>query len=242
MVARRVVALALLLCLPVLVRAQTEPESPEQPKPPPVNGFQFSVFAGAALNVFSGGYFAPGERNFLAEESSFNTPVGVSINIPVFADAALYLRAGWHPTQTVFFSGRKDSLKSIPAFGEIGDELTLRYALFHVDVLLRLIGRQDGERVFVGPSFNFVRSKRVRVTETEYASGVSYLIEEGELVGGESLRTSLVLGAEYAFVPLPDLYIIPSLQVDYSPQKLSTEHPIKAVFYKFLLTVAYQPF
>lgn len=242
--ARRTAALiaACVFIVPVLLRAQTEPESPTVPPPPLVNGWQISAFTGAALNVFSGGYFGVGDRTFVAEESSFNMPYGVSINIPVFSDASLYLRAGWHGTQTVFFSGRQDSLKSIQGYGDIGDELTLRYDLFHVDVLVRLIGRQDGERVFVGPSFNYVRSKRVRLIETEYQTGVSYMYEDGDLAGAASMRTSLVLGAEYAFVPLRNLYVIPSVQVDYSPQKLSTEHPIKAVFYKFLVTVAYQPF
>ncbi len=230
------------ICAVSSLTAQTEPESPALPPEKPVNGFQISVYSGVALNVFSGGYFAPGNRNFIAEESSFNTPVGAWMNIPVFDDIAIYLRAGWQGTQTVFFAGRQDSLRTAAGYGEIGDELTLRYGLFHLDVLLRLIGRQDGERVFVGPSFGWARSRNVRVTETEYGPGKTYLIEEGEFAGATEMRTSIVIGAEYAFIPIKNLYIIPSLQVDYSPQKISSEHPLKMIMYKFLLSVSWQLF
>ncbi|MDH7516449.1 MAG: hypothetical protein QHI48_11320 [Bacteroidota bacterium] len=234
-------AFACMLCAAPALRAQTEPEAPQRPRPKPVNGFQVSVYTGASLNVFSGGYFAPGDLTFLDVETSVNFPVGAWVNIPVTSDMALYIRGGWHGTETVFFSGRRDSLHTPPGgFGEIGDELTLTYGLFHIDVLARLIGRQDGERVFVGPSFGWVRTKRIRVTETEYGPKKTYLLEEGELSSAIAMRTSIVIGAEYAFMPVKNLYVIPSLQVDYSPQKISADHPMKAVWYKFLLSVSWQ--
>jgi hypothetical protein len=154
----------------------------------------------------------------------------------------LYIRAGWTPTQTSFFAGKYDSLRSAPAFGEIGDEFAFTYSMAQLDVLFRLIGKMDGERIIIGPSFGFVRKKHVRVVETEYLTGAQYLIEDGDIAGALATRVSVIIGAEYAWTPVKNLYLIPSLQVDYCPSAISTEQPMKSMMYKFLVSVAWQVF
>ena len=221
--------------------SQTEPEAPRPPEIPR-NGYQISFFSGVSYNVFSGQYDGGCPCEFVAEETSGNVPYGFALNIPLFFDAALYLRGGVQNTSTTFFMGRNDSLRSGTGTGNIGDELQLDYNLVHFDILLRLIGRQDGERVFVGPSFGFVRKKHVRLTETEYPTGAQYNLDDGDIEGGKSMRMSIIIGVEYAFVPLKNMYIIPSLQVDYTPQRISDVQLIRPTFYKFLVSVAYQIF
>ena len=235
-----------LLTLPGRLLAQTEPESPRYQEPLR-NGFQLSFYSGVSMNVFSGGYFTFCPKgscpiDFYAEDNSWSYPFGVAMNIPVFSDAALYLRAGWNSTKTTIGSGRIDSLYTQQTVGEILDELTLYYTLFQVDVLVRLIGRQDGERVFLGPSFGFPIHKRAYVTETELSTGHQFLIEDTDVEGAQKVRTSLILGVEYAFVPTNNLYIIPSFQIDYSAQKISETQPIRPLFYKFLVNISYQLF
>ena len=241
----RTVALALLaaaaLLLPSATRAQTEPESPVAPVVLR-NGLQLSFFTGPSLNVFTGGYRATDELNFVAQASSWSMPAGLALNIPLWSDAALYLRGGWMPTRTTFFLGKTDSLRSGLGVGEIGEDFTFSYSMFQFDVLFRLIGKMDGERVFVGPSFGFVREKKVRIIETEYPTGRQYLLEDTEISGALATRVSIVIGAEYAFTPFKDLYIIPSLQVDYGPSAISSEQPLKMIMYKFLVNIAWQVF
>ncbi|MDT8325354.1 MAG: hypothetical protein RRA94_14670 [Bacteroidota bacterium] len=126
--------------------------------------------------------------------------------------------------------------------------MTIDYDLLQFDFLLRLFGHIDGERVYLGPSFGFVREKHVRITDTELASGAVRLIEDGPLDIEHDLRVSFVIGAEYAFVPLRNLYVIPSLEVDYAFDKLVRERAgtpnfqLRPTFYKFYVTVAYQMF
>ena len=243
-------ALLILFCLlsfsPAMLRAQTEPESPKTQEPLR-NGFQLSFYTGVALNNFTGGYYTDCPRgnclvDFYLEDNSWSYPFGASMNIPVFSDAALYLRAGWNSTKTTISSGRVDSLYTQQAVGEILDELTLYYTLFQVDVLVRLIGKQDGERIFLGPSFGFPVYNRAYVSETELSTGRQFLIQDTDVEGAKKMRTSLILGVEYAFVPVRNLYIIPSFQIDYSAQKISDAQPIRPLFYKFLISVSYQLF
>jgi hypothetical protein len=236
----------LMLGLPTLVRAQNEPESPREVLPLR-NGFQLSFIAGLSMNVFSGGYFTQCPRgncpiDFYAEDNSYSIPLGVALNIPVFSDLAFYPRVGWNSTRITISSGRVDSLYTQESVGALLDELTLYYTLVQVDLLVRLIGRQDGERVYLGPSFGFPIRKHAYVAETELSTGKSFLLEDTDVEGARSMRTSLILGVEYAFVPLKNLYIIPSLQIDYSAQKISDRQPIRPLFYKFLLNVSYQLF
>jgi hypothetical protein len=230
------------LLLPAGLAAQNEPEAPQEPVKLH-NGFQISVYTGASYNTFSGGYSGNCPCDFVASEHSFNLPFGVALNIPVFEDASLYLRAGWQGTSTSFFTGRVDSLRSQSGgYGDIGSELRLDYTLFQVDILARLIGRQNGERVFFGLGLGAVREKHVHITDAEYATGAVYTVTDSLLAGARTLRTSFVIGAEYAFVPLADVYVIPSLQIDYGLENISEVQPLRPNFFKFLVTIAFQPF
>lgn len=249
-IARRLAAAArccalVLLCAAAstaVVQAQTEPEAPRAPEKL-MNGWQLSGWVGGSYNVFSGGYYDDESNiSFIADETSTSMPFGVSLNVPVFEDASLYLRAGWHRTETSFFTGRYDSLRSRTGQGEIGDELTVYYSMLTFDVLIRLIGRQDGERVYFGPSFGIVDTRRARVVETEYPTGAKYLFSDRDIESAHGVRRSFVIGAEYAFVPHKAIYIIPAIEIDYALQKLSTVQPLKPTFYKFLLSIAIQPF
>lgn len=206
------------------------------------NGWQLSGYIGASYNVFHGGYAADCPCEFLANSTSGSFPYGLSLNVPLNEEMALYVRAGMQTTSTLFTVGRVDSLRSQPVIGDLVDELTVDYSLFSIDILLRLIGKLDGERIFVGPSFGFVRKKTAKITETELQTGYRYTIENEDIEGARTLRTSIVIGAEYAFIPMRNLFIIPSVQVDYSPQKITDLQPLRPVFYKFVLNVAYQLF
>jgi hypothetical protein len=59
---------------------------------------------------------------------------------------------------------------------------------------------------------------------------------------------SFVIGAEYAFIPFRNFYVIPAIEVDYSfskIQQLRDENPsfsLRPTFYKVLVTFAYQMF
>lgn len=222
--------------------AQGEPEAPREIVKP-FNGYQIAFFTGLSYNVFSGSYDGNCSCEFLSNETSFNAPVGLSVNIPVFADASIYLRGSWQATRTEFFTGRTDSLRSLPGTtGDIGTDMELTYSMVQFDLLVRLIGKQDGERVFFGPSLGLVRQKRVRITDTEYETGTVYTVADGDYPSADAVRRSFVIGAEYAFIPLPGLYVIPSLQIDYALEKISDIQPLRPNFYKILVTVAYQLF
>jgi hypothetical protein len=236
------------LCIPAALLAQNEPESPVV-KEPPRNGFQLSFFGGVSMNVFTGGYFTNCPKgascpiDFYVNDVGWSFPYGVAMNIPLFSDAALYLRAGWNSTKVTISSGRLDTLYTIPNEpGELLDELYLHYTLFQFDLLLRLIGKQDGERIYLGPSFGYVLHKRAFVTETELATGRSFLLEDTDIQGAADMRLSLILGAEYAFMPFKNLYVIPAFEVDYAPKKISDDQPMRVVLYKLLLNVSYQLF
>lgn len=240
-------AIRLLPVLCALVSISPEVLGQAEPEAPPVpfvlrNGWQLSGYFGVSYNVFHGGYAADCPCEFLANATSGSYPYGLSLNVPINEELSLYLRAGMQTTSTLFTVGRVDSLRSQPVVGDLADELTVEYSLFSVDILLRLIGKLDGERIFVGPSFGFVRKKSAEITETELQTGYQYTIENGDIEGARTLRTSIVIGAEYAFIPTRNLFIIPSVQVDYSPQKITDLQPLRPVFYKFVLNVAYQLF
>lgn len=245
--ARLIVLAALLfLCAPRLA-AQTEPEAPRDPVKL-YNGYQFSVFGGGNLTYLNGDYAGLCPCEFVGDESSFNEFYGLSLNIPIHEDAALYLRLARNRTSTGWFTGRADSLRSVQDVGLVGSDLTFDYDVLSFDLLLRLYGRIDGERVYVGPSFGFVRDKHVRVTDTELSTGKIWLIEDDELDVEHSLRMSFIIGAEYGFVPLPNLFVIPAFEIDYSFAKIINDRPerpsfsIKPTFYRLYVTVAYQVF
>jgi hypothetical protein len=242
----------LLLCLAVTCMLQTslaqnEPEAPRRPEKI-YNGFQFSLFTGTSANVLKGGYIGTCPCEFVSSASSWGVPYGFSLNIPVGPDAALYLRAGVQNTATDFFSGRVDSLRSVKDASSIGSDLRITFNLVQLDFLLRLIGRQDGERVFFGLGVGYVQKKHVYLTDTEYQTGAVYTIENGELQDPRKMFTWFIIGGEYAFIPVKNLYVIPSLEIDYGLQKIlkeSTPRPtftMRPIFYKLLLTVSYQIF
>jgi hypothetical protein len=206
------------------------------------------VYGGLSAHVLSGGYLGGCPCDFVASGSGWSTPFGASLNIPVFSDAAIYLRLGLHQTTTDMFSGRFDSLRSARDAGSIGSDLRLQFDLVNFDVLLRLIGRQDGERVFTGLSFGFVRNTHVRLTDTEYGTGATYIIEDKALEEARNMYAFFVIGVEYAFIPLRNLYLIPSMEINYSLNKIMKDVPprptyaMRPIFYKILLTAAVQIF
>jgi hypothetical protein len=238
--------LSLLFVAPRLA-AQTEPEAPRDPVRL-YNGYQFSAFGGGNLTYINGDYIGLCPCEFIGDETSVNEFYGVSLNIPILDDAAVYLRLARNRTRTGWFTGRIDSLRSVQEVGFVGSDLTLDYDVLSFDLLLRLYGRIDGERVYIGPSFGFVRDKRVVVTDTELNNGKIWLIENEQLDVEHSLRMSFVIGAEYAFVPLPSLFVIPAFEIDYSFAKIANERierpnfSLKSTFYRLFLTVAYQVF
>jgi hypothetical protein len=221
--------------------AQTEPEVPEE-NAPLRNGFQISLFGGVSLNSYTGAYFGDCPCDYWENERSWSVPYGVALHVPLFEDAALYLRGSLHRTSTDFFVGRYDSLRSAQTVGSIGDDMTIHYSLATIDVLLRLIGHLDGERVYIGPSFGIVQQKRVHIVETEYATGTRWLLTNRDIEGARDLRVSIVIGAEYAFMPLRNLSIIPAIEIDYAPKKISDWQPLRVTFYRALIGVSYQVF
>jgi hypothetical protein len=229
------------------VQAQTEPEAPREAEKL-YNGWQFAFFGGANLAYMNGEYNAGCPCEFLGDQSSFNSFYGVSLNIPLFEDASIYLRLGRNKTSTDWASGRNDTLWTTSDLGVILSDMTINYDLMQFDFLLRLFGHIDGERVYLGPSFGFVKEKHVRVTDTEIGSGAMRVIEDGPLDIEHDLRVSFVIGAEYAFVPLRNLYVIPAFEVDYSFDKLIQDRAgrpnftLRPTFYKFYVTLAYQIF
>jgi hypothetical protein len=242
----RFIAMAVAGILAICGRAsaQTEPEAPREPEVLK-NSFQLSFYSGVSYLDYSNyydGYYDNCNCDFVGGGGSFNMPYGVSLNIPVFADASLYLRAGITRTSTNFFDGRMDSLKHSSGYGEIGNDLNLRYDVANLDILVRLIGHMDGERVYFGLGLDRVLKKDVLLTETEYDTDTKVLIKHGVLTEGREWRTSFIIGAEYAFVPFKNLYIIPALEIDYGLNKMSTQQPLRPSFYRFLVNVSYQIF
>lgn len=248
-VMRRLVLLFAVLSLFAVYRAgaQTEPEAPREPEVL-YNGYQFSFFGGGNLTYLNGYYNGLCPCEFVGDITDYNLFYGAAINIPLFSDASLYLRLSHNRSSSNWFTGRSDSLRSVPALGLVGSDLTFDYDVLSFDVLLRLFGRIDGERVYIGPSFGFVREKNIRITDTELRTGAVYLIEDDALALDHRMRMSFIIGAEYAFVPLKDLYVIPSFEIDYSFSKLENERSarpnfsMKPTFYRFFVTIAYQVF
>lgn len=244
---RLAVLAALFLFIAPRLAAQGEPEAPREPVKL-YNGYQFSLFGGANMVYVNGDYAGDCPCEFVGDETSFNEFYGVSLNIPVLEDAAVYLRLSRNRTRTAWFTGRNDSLRSTRVLGTVGSDLTLDYDVLAFDLLFRLYGRIDGERVYIGPSFGFVRDKKVFLTDTEFSTGKVWLIEDGQLDVEHSLRMSFVIGAEYGFVPLPNLFVIPAFEIDYSFAKITNERierpnfSIKPTFYRVFVTVAYQVF
>ena len=227
--------------------AQTEPEAPRVPEVL-YNGFQVSFTAGASINHIVGEYFSPCPCEFYGNATSISPYFGGSLNIPVFEDAALLLRLGLNTTSSKWETARNDSLWSRPEIGTVLSELTYDYHLLTFDVLARLIGSMDGARVIVGPSFGVVKRNHVRVVDREYTSGAERVVEDGDLQVDHDLRVSMIIGFEYAFTPLRNLYMIPSFEVDYPFQRLANEDGVRPefrlrpIFYKMMFSVSYQIF
>jgi hypothetical protein len=227
--------------------AQTEPEAPREPVKL-YNGYQFAVFGGGSLTYLNGDYFGLCPCDFVGDETGSNLFYGASINIPVFSDASIYLRLSRNESSTTWSTARADSLRSVQDVGFVSSDLTFDYDLLSLDVLLRLFGHIDGERVYLGPSFGFVRDKHIRVTDTELSTGKIWLIEDEQLDVEHSLRMSFVIGAEYAFVPFENLYVIPAIEIDYAFGKILNERiarpnfSLKPTFYRLYVTFAYQMF
>lgn len=242
-----IVLAAVLLLTATRLFAQTEPEAPRDPVKL-YNGYQFAVFGGGNLTYMNGDYFGECPCDFLGDKTGSNLFYGASINIPIFSDASIYLRLSRNKTSTEWSTGRNDSLRSVQKLGSVISDLTFDYDLLSFDVLLRLFGHIDGERVYLGPSFGFVRDKHIRITDTELSTGKIWLIEDDQLDVEHSLRMSFVIGAEYAFVPLKNLYVIPALEIDYPFGKIANERferpnfSIRETFYRFYVTFAYQMF
>ncbi|MBE0643711.1 MAG: hypothetical protein IH600_06490 [Bacteroidetes bacterium] len=241
-----VLAAFLFIAAPRL-QAQTEPEAPREPVKL-FNGYQFAVFGGGSLTYLNGDYYGLCPCEFLGDETSGNLFYGASLNIPVFSDASIYLRVSRNQSSTSWTTARADSLRSVQALGFVSSELKFDYDILSFDVLLRLFGHIDGERVYIGPSFGFVRNKHIRVTDTELSTQKVWLIEDDQLDVEHSLRMSFVIGAEYAFVPFPNIYVIPAIEIDYSFSKIVNERverptfSLKPTFYRMYVTFAYQMF
>jgi hypothetical protein len=243
------VVLLLLLLLAVgasRVSAQTEPEAPKAPEVL-YNGWQISFYGGASMFYTNGNYSGRCDCDFVGDISSLNLMYGGSLNLPVHEDFSLYLRAGRNNASTIWSTARSDSLPS-GGVGYMLSELTFDYDIVHIDFLFRLIGSMDGERVYFGPSFGLVRKKHIRIVDTELSTGITRIADEGPLDVEHDMRVSLVIGAEYAFIPVKNLYVVPALEVDYSFSRILQERSgrpnfsLRPTYYKFLLTVAYQLF
>ena len=229
----------------VKAAAQTEPEAPTEPVKL-YNGYQFSFYGGGSLFYTSGEYNSVSKGDFVGDISSTNFMYGASLNIPVLEDLALYLRAGRNSASTDWATARTDSTSG--STGYILSDMVFDYDILHLDFLLRLIGSMDGERVYIGPSFGLVRKKHVLITDTDLTTGAKRVVEDGPLDVEHDLRLSMVIGAEYAFVPFKNLYVVPALEVDYAFSKILQERStrpnfvFRPTYYKFLVTVSYQVF
>jgi len=206
------------------------------------NGWQISFYTGVSYNDFYEGYDIVNVIDFLADESSWSMPFGGSLNIPVFEDLSLYLRAGGQRMNTNFFNGKIDSLKSLPKTGEIGYSMDFAFDIVHFDLLIRLIGNNEGERVYFGPSFGFVGKKHITLKRTELETGFEETLQDQEMPGADSFFPTFVVGAEYAFVPVKNLYIIPALEVNFGWEKVSEVQRLRATYYRLLVNVSYQVF
>ncbi len=226
--------------------AQTEPEVPTEPEQL-YNGYQLSFYGGGSLFYTNGEYNGLCDCKFAGDMTSTNLIFGASVNIPVLDDLAFYLRAGANNASSDWATARADSL-STGTTGYIVSDMIFDYNILHFDFLLRLIGNMDGERVYIGPSFGVVRRKHVLITDTELSTDMKRVVEDGPLDVDHDLRLSMVIGAEYAFVPAKNLYVVPALEVDYAFSKIIQDRGgrpnfmFRPTYYKFLLTVSYQLF
>jgi hypothetical protein len=242
---RFVIVLLLAFCGAAPLLAQTEPEAPRPPEKL-YNGWQFSVYGGGSLFYTNGEYNGLCNCNFVGDVTSINAIFGTSVNVPLHQDFALYLRAGINNASTMWSTARTDSLLSTGGSGYVLSDMTFDYHLLNLDVLFRLIGSMDGERVYIGPSFSVVGKKNVRITDTELSSGLTRVVEDGPLDVDHSLRVSMIIGAEYAFVPIKNLYVVPAVEVDYAFGKILQDRSarpnfvLRPTYYKLLVTVAYQ--
>lgn len=242
----RIGALAAVLLLVAAggVRAQNQPEAPGSVLRPEkqTNGWQIAFYTGASYNVYYEGYTIVNLMDWVAQETSWNMPYGVALNVPIGNDFSLYLRAGVQNMSTDFFNGKVDSLESAPILGTIGYTLNFKFDIRTLDVLFRLIGHNDGERVYFGPSFGFVRTKRITVTEEEYETGFQKVLVDEDMPAADNFFPTFVIGGEYAFVPVKNLFLIPAIEVNFGWQRVSGLQPLRVNYYRLLFSVSYQVF
>lgn len=235
---------ALILVAASPIHAQgIPPAAPHIYKKPPspfANRFALGVYGSYSHTVFKGAYYGACPCEFLKSGSGAAFPFGLTMNIPITEESALYLRLGKFSADIVYESARYDSLRSEKKLGDMFDDMTLSFSMTYFEVLLRLIAEEDGVRLFAGPSFGFIDKKHVVLIETEAMSGNRYTIENGELLYAKATRYGFVLGLEYAFIPIEKIYILPSFALDYGLNRISEVQPIRPLLYNVSLSIAYQ--
>lgn len=233
----------LLLCPMFLVAQGVPPASPSFRKAPPgeiTNGFQIGIFGGVTYNLFKGEYGGSCPCDFLKSGTGFNTPFGMTVNIPLINESSLFIRFGISSSVIKFEGARYDSLHSIQALGTMLDNLTIRYNILNLEVLLRLTAQENGIRILAGPTFGFVKKKQVELIETEVDSQQSFLIEKGDVVDAVPVRYGFLLGIEYALIPVKHVFVIPSFSLDYAFNKISLQQSVRPVFFHVSINIAYQ--
>ncbi len=236
------VAGALALHAPRLAAQGNMPAGPTERKKlatDPTNRFQVGIFVNGSYNVLKGGYYGDCPCDFVKSGTGASVPFGLTLNVPITDDASIYLRAGFNHPVVSFTSGRNDTLRGTQTIGPMYDDLTITSSVITLEVLLRLIADEEGFRLFAGPSFGFIRSSEVELWETEAESGKKFLVEKGPLADASGTRTGFVLGIEYAYVPAPRIYVIPSLSFDYGVKSISLSQPLRPLIYHFSLSLAY---
>ena len=120
------------------------------------------------------------------------------------------------------------------------DDLSIVYNILNLEVLLRLTAEENGVRVLAGPTFGFVQKKQIELIETEVDSRQSFLIEKGDLTDAVPVRYGFLLGIEYAFIPMKQVFVIPALSLDYAFNKISLQQSVRPVFFNLSVNIAFQ--
>lgn len=205
----------------------------------PTNRFQIGIFVNGAYNVLKGAYYGDCPCEFVKSGTGTSVPFGLTVNLPISDDASIYIRAGFNHPVVTFSSARNDTLRGQQTIGPMYEDLTITSSVLTLEVLLRLIAEEEGFRIFAGPSFGFVRNSEVELWETEAESGRRYPVEKGALADARATRYGFILGIEYAYVPLPRIYLIPSFSFDYGIKSISLTQPLRPLIYHFSLSLAY---
>jgi hypothetical protein len=235
---------AMLLLMQAAAYSQTEPEAPASVLRPgdTKNGWQISLYGGVSYNEYYEGYDIKNVISFIADETSWNMPLGLGLNIPIFEELSLYVRAGAQNMETNFFNGQIDSIKSTNDLGYIGYDMDFSFDIFHLDILIRLIGENEGERVYFGPSFGYVQKRHITVKRTELETGEAQLLQDQAMPGSDNFFPTFVIGGEYAFIPMKNLYLIPAIEVNFGWEKISNVQRLRTNYYRLLFNISYQIF